>query len=264
MNPVLPFMMARPIPTRFACGLLLGLTLPSSAQAQAALKGTVRDSASQEPVAGVEVLVEALNRTVSTDPNGEYVLVLPLGLHTVLYRNIGHAAARRRIQVFEPDTVRLDVTLAPAVQQLEEIVTKAPETSFLPPGVAERMEAGYGRYVGEELLRKSDHKQLADVLRGHVPGIRMMTVRRKQVAMGRSASATCPMAIWLDGMKIYSPTALETSPFLGGLIQEPYDVNELPVNQMQLIEVYTAATTPAQYQATGSACGTILMWTRRR
>lgn len=88
-----------------------------------------------------------------------------------------------------------------------------------------------------------------------------------RLARAALRSPWCPMAVWVDGMRVYFPSSQETSPFLSARAstRPPPDLERfLRVAHLQAVEIFTLSETPARYQATGSACGTILLWTRIR
>jgi hypothetical protein len=63
------------------------------------------------------------------------------------------------------------------------------------------------------------------------------------------------MQIIVDGQPLYR----------AGLDKLPPNLNsDLYVSELEAIEVYSgAASTPAEFNSAGAACGTIVMWTRR-
>ena len=75
------------------------------------------------------------------------------------------------------------------------------------------------------------------------------------IAAGVRAGRPCAMAVWQDGLRIYTPGR-------GG---SPPDLNDYPVSQLEAIEIYRGeAETPADLGGTGAGCGTIVLWTRRQ
>jgi hypothetical protein len=45
---------------------------------------------------------------------------------------------------------------------------------------------------------------------------------------------------------------------------EPFDVNSIPVSQVEAVEIYaSAAQTPGRYNSLNAKCGVLLIWTRR-
>jgi hypothetical protein len=68
---------------------------------------------------------------------------------------------------------------------------------------------------------------------------------------GRTFSSHgCPIAYAIDGVP-YEPASFGVD-------------GEIGVDNIEAIEVYDAATAPAQYSRRGTGCGVILIWTRER
>jgi len=63
----------------------------------------------------------------------------------------------------------------------------------------------------------------------------------------------CFMSVYVDGARYYSPEMNEVPP----------DLDRLNVLTLEAVEIYRSpAEVPVEYNATGSACGLILLWTR--
>lgn len=66
-----------------------------------------------------------------------------------------------------------------------------------------------------------------------------------------------------DGASLYFAIVLDGARFWVPGSGEPPDINQFTVQGIQAIEIYRGpAETPIQYQATNSACGVLLLWTR--
>lgn len=253
----------------FTAGLSGFALLPAAAAAQVLVRGTVTDSASGKPIANVEVLASVAGRTARTDSLGRYSLDLPLGTHRILFRLIGYQPVSRTIAAFAADPLRLDLALAPAPVELAPLETTAPGASPWLQGFEDRRRLGFGRFIDDSVLRRSEHRVLPDVIRTTSPGVRFMRVGRRTVALGRG-SRWCPMAIWLDGVRVYAPNSQDTSPFasppsasrLERMHNPPPDMDQFKVAELQAVEVYSLSETPMRFQTTGSSCGTLLLWTR--
>jgi hypothetical protein len=257
---------------------LLLAALPSGGLgAQGMVQGVVRDSASGVTLDLVDVAVEAARQQAVTDSSGRYALPLAAGDHVIRFRRIGYAPAVHRVSLAGADTVRLDVMLVAAPQELEAVTVEAPTPPRAwPPGLDQRIRDGAGSFLTGEVLRRSEHRQLSSLLRSGVRGVRVVVDPRtgRSLAMGRGAS--CPMAIWLNGHLVYRPSMQETSPDpsarilqRGGAVraqpgdqQAPPDLDQWKVSDLEAVEVYSVAQTPIQYAITGGGCGTILLWTR--
>lgn len=98
-----------------------------------------------------------------------------------------------------------------------------------------------------------------------------MRVGHRSVAIGLRSN--CPMAIWVDGLRLYAPDASSAGVFTRRIARTPIDtgsnappnIDQWSVADLQAVEVFAGpAQTPPQFQVTGSTCGTILLWSRGR
>lgn len=81
------------------------------------------------------------------------------------------------------------------------------------------------------------------------------------------------MAIWVDGMRVYAPNAIEageftktTGAFARDTAMNPTpDVDHWSVADLATVLIYAGGVqVPSQWQVTGASCGTIVLRTRRR
>lgn len=117
----------RPLQFTFAAVLTVLLMCVGSAPLSAQtgrVTGTVRDSSSGEPVAGVEMVLAGTNRRAATAENGTYAFVgVPLGTYTLVARRVGYAAVRRPgLVVADNRETTVDLRLTEVVSQLQEVV----------------------------------------------------------------------------------------------------------------------------------------------
>lgn len=244
----------RPAPRVLFALLALLAGTPAGSEAQAVITGRAVDDSTGAPVAGAEVVLEAGRRQALTDAAGRFELSgVPLGTGFVIVRKVGYRPVRLRALIFGPDTLTVDVRLRPAVMELEPIEVTA---AAVPPGLlpfAERRAAGQGAFLDWHLLRESEHRRVSDLLRTQ-RGVRLVPVGATKT-VATTNRGRCPMAIWIDGVRTFVP---------GSGISPP-SIDEIPVAQLEAIEIYRgAAETPAELGGTGAACGTIVFWTRRR
>jgi len=96
-------------------------------------------------------------------------------------------------------------------------------------------------------------------------GGRMVAVARRSGAM--AGGGICPLAIWLDGVLLWAPVSTAGWRPPGRLTNAnqniPPNLDQYNVSTMGAVEVYTAASVPSQYRSSGSACGVLLLWTKR-
>ena len=91
----------------------------------------------------------------------------------------------------------------------------------------------------------------------------MMTRPDKEVVdipYRKSMHTTCPtpncyVTTYIDGVQV----------FQAGSLAQPPDAARINISDLGGVEFYPdAGTGPVQYNATGSGCGTLLLWTRER
>ena len=255
--------------TRYTAPLLT-LTLltlvPASAAAQARVYGTVRDSTQGTPLPLVEVLVEGMNLSTLTDASGRYAVSIPLGFHTIRFRRVGYHPVTRQLRLATTDSVRLDLVMLDQAQRLDSVVVvaEAPPRTW-PPGLDERMKDGFGRFITDSTIRRFEHTTVSNLLLSRIAGVRFKRVGGRNVAFsGRGPTANrlvpgsqrdCFLAIWLDGMQLWTPNPSGENPI------PPPDLDRFAIVSLETIEVYTAAQLPSQYRQ-GGACGAILLWSR--
>lgn len=251
---------------------LLVLWAPSL-PAQGVLTGTVRQDSSGRPLAGVEVLLEGSIRQTVTDGSGRYILsAVPVGDWVALFRFVGYLPVRHRVRLRDSDTLVVEVLLVrQGIQQLEpvEVAGRVP----VPRGVGreafeERRRMGFGKFVDSTVLRRSEHRQVPDMLHG-IPGIRVVRYREcmtsrdcgpveVRVASTRAVSHRsnyCWMTVMVDGVALYR----------SGEIRPPPDLSrEFRVADLESIEIYrSTAEVPGEFGGSAGACGVIVFWTRR-
>ena len=248
--------------------------LAASLGAQAVVTGSAVDDSTGRALAAVEVLLEGTKRQTTTDPSGRFVLDgLPSGTRVILFRAIGFRPVRVRVTLGKADTVRADARLVSDRVQLEPIeVTGRPSA---PRGIGleafeERRRLGFGKFIDSTELRRADNRRLGDVL-ARIPGLKVMQFREQlpggtpgplelRVASSRKSGlgveGPCWMSVVLDGVFIYRSESSGRPPDF---------LREFSASGMQAVEVYRSeAETPLEFGGATAACGTVVMWSRRR
>jgi Carboxypeptidase regulatory-like domain len=165
-----------------ATAALAGLLLPVRAAAQAPLLGTVRDAQSGRPLEGVEVAIERWDLTTRTDSAGHYRLVLPGGAYELQARRVGYLPEARLLTVVVRDSIHLDLALSPAPQMLPDLVTAAESRNRFRAPIEERMREGFGHFLTEDLLRKSEDRRFTSLLQTAAPGLFIQHTGSRAVA----------------------------------------------------------------------------------
>lgn len=145
--------------------LLVLLMLPLSALAQSTVSGTVSDSASGQPIPGVNVTVEGTTNGTATDMDGNFTLSNITGGAKIIFSSIGFTDF---VYNYTNQTV-ISISMQEDAQQLEEVVvigygttTKKDATGALTSLSAEEFQKG--PIVGAEQL-----------LQGRVAGLQVTT-----------------------------------------------------------------------------------------
>lgn len=245
---------------RLIVAALLQISVALSAQAQeqgrAVLSGRVLDAAGL-PIDNAEIAV--VDRKVRTNAQGDFKLdKIPAGTHEIRVRHVAYAPQTIPATFSGGDTSVHRITLTRVVALDSVVVT---ERRSPIPEFDERRARGGGHFITRAELEKWPGRKMADVLRG-VPGLRIRTDPRKPgqafainsrgVITMRGANPTCYVLTLIDDVAVFSG---DTTPF---------NINSLSAPEIEGIEYYPGgASMPAKYNRTGSACGVLLIWTRR-
>ncbi len=140
-----------------AAFFLLGTSL--YAQTGAKVEGTVRDSSTGEPLAGVQVTVEGTRLgNVSTDEGYYFILNVPVGSRSITFRRTGYRTKTiSGVTLSAGHTATVDATLESSVIEMAGIVVAAPEEPLVPRDnvqTAQRFDAGTAREIPAESLEQ--------------------------------------------------------------------------------------------------------------
>ena len=87
------------------------------------ITGTIKDEGTNATIAGVSVMTVGGTTAASSDFEGDYTLEVAPGTYTVLFSYIGYASKEiTEVKVEEGAATTLDVSLAPAADELEAVV----------------------------------------------------------------------------------------------------------------------------------------------
>jgi hypothetical protein len=229
-------------------------------EAQAALRGIVRQDSTGRPLAGVEVLLEGTERLVTTNAAGRFELgALPRGYRIALFRAVGFRPVRLAVNLVEGDTVWTEATLVPAsAQELEPLEVTAEAKRPRGLGVEafeERRRMGFGKFIDSARMRRSEHRRVEQLVH-EIPGVAIDWSRHWAYSTRRQGPLACWMQVVYDGVVIYGS---------GDRHRNPPDLKrDFLVSELTAIEVYRSpAETPIEFGGPGAGCGTIVLWSRR-
>ncbi|HKP27806.1 MAG TPA: carboxypeptidase-like regulatory domain-containing protein [Gemmatimonadales bacterium] len=238
---------------RFAAFAALLCVTSSRLAAQAAITGVIKEDSSKAKVAGVEVIIQSLDKKATTDTAGRFTLAgLDHGIHIILVRGIGYQPIRLQAYLVTNDTLEVELSIRKSVVELAPLEVTA---SAVPSGLQEfeeRRNSAMGEFIDWTRLRKEEFRRTSDMFRG-IHGVRIGYDRNGQAFL-TSSRGSCPMQIVLDGLAIYK----------SGQPGGPPSIDLWSIANLDAIEVYRGpSTTPMPYTGKGAGCGTVVLWTRR-
>lgn len=271
---------------------------PLAAQKTSTLLVTVSEVGSGSPVSEAEVYLAESGRRVHTNASGEARLAgIPAGVYEVRVRRLGFAAASLRVPL-ERDSTMLSVMLRPSAATLDTV--HVVESAVLVEEHRQfeaRRRRGLGRFLGPEDLEKASMLDFPVVATQHFPGLALITGRAGQWQLA-SRHGTCGVDTTYEVLNSAGAalrnmpganavtgagsgarqTAAEaaTSPsscfsdhpchvklFLDDQPVAESDINIVHTDELYGVEYYSSGAAPPRYRVSGSACGVILLWTKR-
>jgi iron complex outermembrane receptor protein len=190
------------------------------------LMGVVSDAKTQEPLAGVNVLLRGTVRGTTTDTHGKYLLRgIPPGTFDISFSLIGYTTQTIHQISIQPDTtLHLDVSLAQAPIQAEQVVVTASRREQSLRDVPVSVSTVTSKMIADRLSVNLD-----DALR-YVPGVNMMSDQVNiRGSTGYSRGVGSRVLILIDGL-----------PFITGDTGE-INWETFPMFQIDRIEVVKGA-----------------------
>lgn len=240
-------------PVAISLSLLLALASAAhSASAQpatATVRGRVASFVTEEPLAGALVSIADTELEARTDPEGRFVLAgVPVGVHSfrVLHDNTVSDRLEVRVDPERGDEIEIEILLDVDVMPLPPLrvsVDAAPRGKLA--GFYHRRERASGVFFTRQQIEDRDPRRTSDLFRG-LPGIRVSRFGpgSSSVAIARGPTA-CPIEYFLDGIRVGS-----------------FEVDAVPPEVIDGIEVYRGPSeVPPQFRRRLS-CAAIVIWTR--
>jgi hypothetical protein len=244
-------------------------TVPCDAQS---IRGRVVDAATGAPVAEAAVSAVAPRGGVAgrgrSGAGGEFALAFRgPGAFRVRVERTGYATATSgEVTVGPAETVEVEVRVSARPLELDPLTVTArrgPQriAAMEHTGFYEREARGFGRFYRRDFFEKRETRPISDVL-DEMPGLRMFRDNRGAVVLVFDrAQATGAFQRAQKGQADFCPPVY----YLDGTYLGTANVDQvLLTNRVEAVEVYgSAATVPVEFNSTGSACGVIVLWTRR-
>lgn len=148
--------------------LLITCCFHSFAQnAKGKITGKVIDGATNETLIGVSIKASGTTYGVSTNADGAYVLTLPVGTYTLVYKYIGYQPKEiSGIVVKANQSTFQNIILQSASQQMQEIVVKVTAKKEGQSSVysAQKRSAAASDGISQEAIRRTPDNNAAQVL----------------------------------------------------------------------------------------------------
>jgi hypothetical protein len=209
------------------------------------LTGTVRDSATSEPVPGVTIGLEERVATFTGQDGRFQVDRVPLGTTYLEARRIGYRPVTMNLDIIEGETFNLDISAPPLPFALEDIDVTVEENlaSFGPlQGLMRRRKRGQGYSFLRWEIDEERPLFATDLLR-MVPGVQ---VRYSTLGESNIVVRGCSPTLYINGIQLDSLDSFD---------------NLVHPDNIEAMEVHLGAYTPAEYR-NYNACGVVAIWTR--
>lgn len=206
---------------RQICSLLLMIVYGigvAMAAGSGVVSGVVVDE-SKEPVGFATVALKGTSYGLSADEDGRFSINAPSGEYTLVVSMLGYATQEHPVTIKHGRTTTIDVTMAVAATQLEEV-------EVISGGVSRVKRSAFNTVAVDAKELSNTTKSLSDAL-SKAPGVKLR----------ESGGVGSDMQLMLDGF-----TGKHVKIFIDGVPQEgvgnSFGLNNIPVNFADRIEVY--------------------------
>ena len=194
------------------------------------ISGSILDSASKEPIAGVRVKILNTKQGGVTNANGHFHITdIAAGFYEIKISKLEYNSFISRITVPTSDSIELRIYLTPLISEAEEVVVSGTRTERSIDDVPVRVEAIPQEEVEEKILMRPAS---VSMLLSETPGIRV------QNTSGTSNSANLRIQ-GLDGR--YTQILVDGIPSFSGLASGFGITQLLPLNLRQ-VEIVKGAS----------------------
>lgn len=217
-------------------GLLTGTT--AAAAQQGGVAGRVVDQATQQAVAGAQVLVVGTTRRALTNQDGRYRIEnLSAGQYQLQARLIGYATAARPVTVAAGETAAVDFTLTAAAIALDAVVVTATGEEQR----ARELGNSVSSINASKVTQEAPVTNFTDLLNSRAPGLTVLPSggttgggTRVRIRGATSLSLSNEPTIVIDGIRVENGNS-SSSVGVGG--QVPSRLNDINPEDIESIEV---------------------------
>lgn len=227
---------------------------PTLAAQTASFQGIVVTDSTKRPLANAEVLLSNLDRSTRTDSAGRFQINgVKAGKHKLVVRLVGFEPVNTTITFDASNAVESEVVLRRMGTTLSTVNVKGTAAYSVREAAFDENRKNSGRFLTRDVFEQGNGRPLVGLVTTKFSGLRVMNAGGKDViatTRGAAGMRDCYLQIILNGLNV-SRTGL-------------FDLNTINSINVIGVEFYTAATTPNKYNQfdSGSACGTIVVWTK--
>jgi len=216
------------------------------------IEGQVTDGGNGE-ITDVDINVLGQERVRAlSNQRGYFALTnVEPGLVQVRFTRLGYAPRTATLVVQPGRTSEITAAMAVDAIELAEIEVTVRSQFLERNGFYDRARQGQGDQLTRQDLDRIDPFEISEVLR-RLPGVRLqesLLPGQASVAVNprvrTQASGDCALEVYIDGARTFST-----------------DLNQIPPDWLDAMEVYVGAEAPVQYVGL-NPCGVVLLWTRR-
>lgn len=228
--------------------------------------GTVARDSAGTAVGQAEVQIPQLKLSTTTNYQGEFRFSnVPAGRFAVTVRAVGFEPLVDSIAVITGAVTDGDIVLTPLPVNLAKVdINEAPKnwiSSDLNDFEARMKSHNGGSFLGDAKLSATTNHSLGRLIESEFPNLRvfgeyLMSGRDRTKGVLLASSTPCLPRLYVDGMLRYDPS--QKGSVAPDLIHEDPSL-------YSGVEFYAdGASMPARFNATGSGCGALLLWSRER
>lgn len=252
------------------------LFIDALTRTDATFSGRVFTDSTRNPIIGAEVALLDLGQETVTNGLGAFRLTgIPAGTHRVRVRRIGYGPVDTSIAFGVSEKVERQIFLE-RVTALDSMLVTAPRRDIAMMEFADNRKVGLGHFLTRAELEKQEGRKLSEIM-AQLPGLTMNHAvgggNAAWVASSRNVKSVGNRdCAELEGGKAsiyqkcgfcYAAVYLDRAVIYRGRGPVP-DINSFMPHQIEGIEYYaSAAQTPLQYSTLNSACGVVVIHTRR-
>jgi hypothetical protein len=218
---------------------------PDDPVALGRLTGQYLDQESGDPVRDVELRLQPMGLTTSTDRQGRFSFgELTIGAVLLEASRMGYQARADTLAVAPDITLNATVYLQPDAVTLEPIVVEVTALNrFLEiNGFYRRQQSSrQGTVITREEIERRNPPFISQML-NTVMGTRLQRDNFGTMSL-RSTRDGCELTVWLDGMRVPG-----------------FDMDTYPVDAIEAVEVWRGQSVPPEFR---DPCGVVLIWSRR-